>query len=69
MLRRYLIPAGYWSTLALSIIWLAVYMLEGGLVRAAVGVAFLSLSVALRALGTVKELQAEKNQKRENSKG
>lgn len=62
MLRRYLIPAGYWSTLALSIVWLTIYILEGGLVRGALGVAFLALSISIRTYGVVKELWAGMNQ-------
>jgi len=53
-LKRYLLPAGYWSSLISSIVLLLLYVFEGGLARGASAVAFLALSVSFKALAEVR---------------
>lgn len=59
-LKRYLLPAGYWATLISSFVLLLSYVLDGGLSKGAASVAFLALSVALKALAEVRALQPTK---------
>lgn len=54
-LRRYLLPAGYWAALISSMVLLLLYVFEGGLAKGAASVAFLALSISLKALAEVRD--------------
>lgn len=47
--RRLVLPLGYWATLIFAIASLGLYWIDGDRVDGALAVAFLALSVALRA--------------------
>lgn len=57
-IARYLLPAGYWAALISSVVLLLLYVLEGGLAKGAAAVAFLALSISLKALAEVRALRA-----------
>lgn len=62
-LKRYLLPAGYWAALASSVSLLVLYVFEGGLAKGAAAVAFLALSISLKALAEVRALPTNISQK------
>ncbi len=53
-LRRYLTTAGSWAALLLGVGYLAVFFLLRSKADFAVGIAFLSLSLAIRTYGKVR---------------
>jgi len=54
-LQRYLIPVGYWATLLYGIGYLVIFFLHRYQADFAVGIAFLSLSLAIKTYGKVNE--------------
>lgn len=60
MLRRYIIPFGYWSTILFGFFWLALFIMKWQLPMLALAVALFAMSIALRAFGDVLKLKAGK---------
>ena len=52
-LRRYLTTAGSWAALLLAIVYLAIFFILRSKADFAVGIAFLSLSLAIKVYGKV----------------